>query len=346
MVIRNKKLQAETRTINGGRGEIVIYRPGDGGGCLEVRLEQESLWLSLNQIAAVFERDKSVISRHLSNVFREGELNRGSTVAFFATVQDEGGRTVERQVEYFNLDAILSVGYRVNSKRGTQFRIWATGVLREHLTRGLTINRQRLEENAREIEAALVLVRQAVASPQLTTDMGRGLVEVIARYTQTFLWLQRYDEGMLTEPKGEPGGVLLTLAEARGAVARLREDLISRQEAGGMFGQERGDGLSAILGILQQSVFGQPAYPSIESKAAHLLYFIIKDHPFSDGNKRIGAMLFVDFLNRNGRLFLPSGEAIINDIGLAALALLTAESNPRDKDVMIRLTMNMLTGER
>ncbi len=343
MAKREKKLRGETRTINGGRGDIVIYQPGEGGGRLEVRLEQESLWLSLNQIAAVFERDKSVISRHLSNVFREGELNREAVVAFFATTASDGKMY---KVEYFNLDAILSVGYRVNSIRGTQFRIWATGVLREHLTRGLTINRQRLEENAREIEAALELVRRTMASPQLTTDMGRGLVEVIARYTQTFLWLQRYDEGMLTEPKGEPGGVLLTLDEARAAIARLKDDLMARQEAGSMFGQERGDGLAAILGILQQSVFGQPAYPSIESKAAHLLYFIIKDHPFSDGNKRIGAMLFVDFLNRNGRLFLPSGETIINDIGLAAMALLTAESNPRDKDVMIRLTMNMLTRER
>jgi len=343
MAKREKKLRGETRTINGGRGDIVIYQPGEGGGRLEVRLEQESLWLSLNQIAAVFERDKSVISRHLSNVFREGELNREAVVAFFATTASDGKMY---KVEYFNLDAILSVGYRVNSIRGTQFRIWATGVLREHLTRGLTINRQRLEENAREIEAALELVRRTMASPQLTTDMGRGLVEVIARYTQTFLWLQRYDEGMLTEPKGEPGGVLLTLDEARAAIVRLKDDLMARQEAGSMFGQERGDGLAAILGILQQSVFGQPAYPSIESKAAHLLYFIIKDHPFSDGNKRIGAMLFVDFLNRNGRLFLPSGETIINDIGLAAMALLTAESNPRDKDVMIRLTMNMLTRER
>lgn len=253
MANREKQIREENRTVGGGRGEIVIYQPSEGGGRIEVHLEQESLWLSLNQIAAVFERDKSVISRHLSNVFREGELDRGSTVAFFATVQDEGGRTIERQVEYFNLDAILSVGYRVNSIRGTQFRIWATGVLREHLTRGLTINRQRLEENAREIEAALALVRRTIASPQLTTDMGRGLVEVIARYTQTFLWLQRYDEGMLTEPKGEPGGVLLTLAEARAAIARLKDDLLARQEAGAMFGQERGDGLAAILGILQQS---------------------------------------------------------------------------------------------
>ena len=328
---------AEQEEIKG----IVIYDvPGRK---IEVQVRTESLWLSLAQLAILFGVNKPAISKHLKNIYSSGELGKPATVSKMETVQTEGGRTVRRQVEMYNLDAVLSVGYRVNSTLATQFRIWATGVLREHLTRGLTINRQRLEENAREIEAALVLVRQAIASPQLTTDMGRGLVEVIARYTHTFLWLQRYDEGMLTEPKGEPGGILLTLAEARVAVARLRADLISRQEAGGMFGQERGDALSAILGILQQSVFGQPAYPSIESKAAHLLYFIIKDHPFSDGNKRIGAMLFVDFLNRNGRLFLPSGEAIINDIGLAALALLTAESNPRDKDVMIRLTMNMLT---
>lgn len=218
MAKMGKAHRGESRTIDGGRGEIVIYQPGEGGGRLEVRLEHESLWLSLNQIAAVFERDKSVISRHLSNVFREGELDRGSTVAFFATVQDEGGRTVERQVEHFNLDMILSVGYRVNSRRGTQFRIWATGVLREHLTRGLTINRQRLDENAREIEAALELVRRTVASPELTTDMGRGLVEVIARYTQTFLWLQRYDEGLLTEPIGEPGGMF---GEERGDCDRV-----------------------------------------------------------------------------------------------------------------------------
>lgn len=326
-----------------GGDAIVLYSDPDGTIKLDVRLVRETLWLSQKQMANLFDTERSVITKHLRNIFKSEELKKNAVCAIYAQTAADG-KTY--QVEYFNLDAILSVGYRVNSKRGTLFRIWATGVLREHLTRGLTINRQRLEENAREIEAALELVRRTMASPQLTTDMGRGLVEVIARYTHTFLWLQRYDEGLLAEPKGEPGGVLLTLDEARAAIARLKVDLMTRKEAGPMFGQERGDGLSAILGILQQSVFGQPAYPSIESKAAHLLYFLIKDHPFSDGNKRIGAMLFVDFLNRNGRLFFPSGEAIINDIGLAALALLTAESNPRDKDVLIRLTMNMLTGER
>jgi len=307
---------------------------------MEVRLEQDTVWLTQAQMSDLFQRERTVITKHLRNIFREGELDEKSNVQ---KMHIPGS---DKPVAFFNLDVIISVGYRVNSKRGTQFRIWATRVLREHLTRGVTINRQRLEVNAREIEAALELARRAVVSPQLTTDMGRGLVEIIARYTQTFLLLQRYDEGLLTEPKGEPGGELPSVEEARAAIVRLKEDLLDRNEAGDLFGQERAEGLATILGNLRQSVLGAPAYPSIESKAAHLLYFVIKNHPFSDGNKRIAAMLFVDFLNRNGRLFLPSGEAIINDIGLAALALLIAESNPRDKDVLIRLTMNMLTREQ
>jgi prophage maintenance system killer protein len=291
-------------------------------------------------MAELFVTERSVITKHLRNIFNTGELDEKRNVQ---KMHIPGS---DKPVTFHNLDAILSVGYRVNSKRGTQFRIWATNVLREHLVRGVTINRQRLETNAREIEAALELARRAVASQQLTTDMGRGLVEVIARFTHTFLLLQRYDKGLLTEPKGEPGGGLPSTKEARAAIVRLKEDLLDRKEAGDLFGQERAEGLASILGNLRQSVLGAPAYPSIESKASHLLYFVIKNHPFSDGNKRIGAMLFVDFLNRNSRLILPSGEAIINDIGLAALALLIAESNPKDKDVLIRLIMNMLTREQ
>ncbi|MFZ2634013.1 MAG: virulence protein RhuM/Fic/DOC family protein [Desulfosalsimonadaceae bacterium] len=323
----------------GERGEIVIYQSAEGLPALDVRMEQETVWLTQKQMAVLFNTERSVITKHLRNVFKEGELASESVCAKFAHTAEDGK---VYQTAFYNLDAIISVGYRVNSKRGTQFRIWATNVLREHLVRGVTVNRQRIETNAREMEAALELARRAVASPQLTADMGRGLVEVIAQYTQTFLLLQRYDEGLLTEPKGEAGGELPSVAEARGAILRLKETLMERKEAGEIFGNERSDGLAAILGNLNQSVFGAPAYPSIESTAAHLLYFIIKNHPFSDGNKRIGAMLFVDFLNRNRRLFLPSGEVVINDIGLAALALLIAESNPKDKEVLIRLIMNML----
>ena len=230
----------------------------------------------------------------------------------------------------------------MNSTRATRFRQWATRILREHLTQGYTISRQRFEANARELEAALQLVRKAARSPELQADMGRGLVDIVTRYAQTFVLLQRYDEGLLTEPPTTTGGTLFTVAEARAALAGLKADLIARGEASTLFAQERQEAFEALLGNLDQSVFGEPAYPSVESKAAHLLYFVIKNHPFADGNKRSGAFLFVDFLNRNGRLLDRTGQPVINDIGLAALALLVAESNPSHKDTMIRLIMNML----
>lgn len=319
--------------------QLVIFE-GEAGQ-VEVRLEGETVWLSLQQLADLFGRDKSVISRHLKGIFSTGELPREGTVAKNATVQLEGTREVVRHIEYYNLDAIISVGYRVNSTRATRFRQWATAILREHLTQGYTLNRQRFEQNASELEAALTLVKKAAAGDALTTDQGRGLVDVIARYTHTFLWLQRYDEGLLTEPLGSPGGTLPSTGEARSGIARLKADLMAREEATALFGNEREGGLAAVLGNLDQTVFGEPAYPTVESKAAHLLYFVIKNHPFSDGNKRIGSYLFVDFLARNGRL-LRDGDPVINDVGLAALALLVAESDPKSKEVMIRLIENML----
>ena len=249
---------------------------------------------------------------------------------------------MQRRLKHYNLDVVISVGYRVNSKRAVLFRQWATRILREHLTQGYTLNRQRFETNARELEAALQLVRKAARSPELQADMGRGLVDIVTRYTQTFVLLQRYDEGLLTEPTTTPGGTLFTLAEARTALAGLKVDLMARGEASALFAQEREEAFASLLGNLDQSVFGEPAYPNVEAKAAHLLYFVIKNHPFADGNKRSGAFLFVDFLNRNGRLLDSTGHPVINDIGLAALALLVAESNPSHKDTMIRLIMNML----
>lgn len=315
---------------------IIIYEGAEAR--VEVRLERETVWLSLQQLAELFGRDKSVISRHLKNIFATGELEREAVVAKNATTAADGKTYL---VDYYNLDAIISVGYRVSSAKATRFRQWATTVLREHLTRGFTLNHQRFERNAAELEAALQLVRKAAAGEALTADQGRGLVDVIARYTQTFLWLQRYDEGLLTAPAGSPGGVLPTLDEARAAIARLKTDLMARGEASELFGRERGDAFAALLGNLDQTVFGEPAYPTVETKAAHLLYFVIKNHPFADGNKRSGAFLFVDFLARNGRL-LRNGEPVINDVGLAALALLVAESDAKNKDVMIRLIENML----
>ena len=318
---------------------LVIFDSGVGQ--VEVRLHGETVWLSQAQMAELFDTSPDNISLHLKNIYSDQELQEMATTEDFSVVRQEGSRQVQRKLRHYNLDAVISVGYRVSSTRATKFRQWATGVLREHLTQGYTLNRQRFELNAAELETALDLVRKTVAGEHLTVDQGRGLVDVIARYTQTFLWLQRYDEGLLSAPAGHPGGQLPTLEEARLGITRLKADLMARSEATDLFGRERGDAFAAILGNLEQTVFGEPAYPSVESKAAHLLYFVIKNHPFSDGNKRSGAFLFVDFLARNGRL-IRRGEPVINDVGLAALALLVAESDAKNKDVMIRLIENML----
>jgi len=324
--------------------DIKIFESKNG--TVQVQLEQETVWLSLDQMSQLFARDKSVISRHISNLFKEGELVRSSVVAKNATTARDG-KTY--QVESFNLDVIISVGYRVKSQQGVRFRQWATQLLKQHLTQGYTLNKQRFEDNALELEAALKLIKKASLSDDLTKETGKGLVEIVSRYTQTFLWLQRYDEGLLNDPIGTDnsngGGILQTFEQASSSLAQLKQGLISRGEATNLFAQPKGDGLSSLLGNLELTVFGEPAYPTIQSKAAHLLYFVVKNHPFTDGNKRSGAFLFVDFLHRNNHLLNEQDNPIINDTGLAALTLLVAESKPEQKDVLISLIMNMLTPE-
>ena len=314
--------------------QIAIYQSESGA--VDVRLDGDTVWLTQEQMTQLFGRERSVITKHIRNVFKEGELEEKSNVQNLHIPRSD------KPVRLYNLDVIISVGYRVKSPQGVQFRQWATRLLREHLTRGYTLNQQRLQTNAAELQAALELVRKAAQTPELTADTGRGLVDIITRYAHTFLWLQRYDEGLLTDPPSQPGGPLPSVDEARLALARLKADLMQRGEATDLFARERGEGLPALLGNLDQSVFGEPAYPSVEAKAAHLLYFVIKNHPFADGNKRSGAFLFVDFLHRNGRLLNAQGHPVINDTGLAALALLVAESDPAQKEVLIRLVMHML----
>jgi hypothetical protein len=275
--------------------DLQIYQSDDGAIQLGVTVEDDSAWLSLDQMTTLFDRDKSVISRHIRNVFKEGELIRDSVVATTAT----DGKTY--QIEYFNLDVIISVGNRVKSQQGVKFRQWATKTLKQHLLAGYTLNDKRLVENAAELQKALELVTRAAALPQ-HSEMGAGLVDIIAKYTNTFLWLQQYDEGLLTSPSGQIGGNLTPLDDVKRALAELKAGLITKGEATNLFANEHDNGLSAIWGNLEQSVFGEDAYPSIESKAAHLMYFVVKNHPFTDGNKRSAAFLFVNFLNRNNRL--------------------------------------------
>ena len=320
--------------------QIVIYQSADGQTQVDVRFEQETVWLSQAQMVELFGRDVSVVSRHIRNAINEGEIDEKSNLQKMQIANSD------RPVVFYDLEVIISVGYRIKSPQGVQFRRWATQRLREYLEQGYSINQQRFDQNADELQQALILIRKAAQSPELSTVSGRGLVEIISRYTQTFLWLQRYDEGLLNEPSGQAGGQLPSLDVAMQAIQELKQSLIARGEATDLFAQLREDGLASILGNLDQSAFGEPAYPTVESKAAHLLYFMVKNHPFTDGNKRSGAFLFVDFLNRNGRLLNTQGEPVINDTGLAALTLLVAESDPKQKETLIRLIMNMLAPEK
>ncbi|WP_073654468.1 RhuM family protein [Pseudomonas aeruginosa] len=321
------------------QSQITLYQTADGNTELDVHIRGDTVWLRQEQMSELFGRERSVITKHLRNIFAEGELEADSVCANFAHTAEDG-KTY--QVKHYNLDVIISVGYRVKSVQGTRFRQWATQVLRQHLVQGYSLHQARFEQNAAELGQALALIRKAARSPTITAEAGSGLVEIVSRYIQTFLWLQRYDEGLLNEPDGQPGGTLPSEAEANAALLALKQSLLARGEATELFARPRGDGLGALLGNLDQTAFGEPAYPTLESKAAHLLYFVVKNHPFTDGNKRSGAFLFVDFLHRNGRLLNTRGEPVINDTGLAALTLLVAESDPRQKDTLIRLIMNML----
>lgn len=326
--------------------EIIIYQTEDNEVAVRLDSAHETLWLSQKQMSELFATSTDNIGLHLKNIYRDGELDELSTTEESSVVRQEGDRQVKRTLKHYDLNAIISVGYRVNSKKGTQFRIWAIQRLREYLVQGYAINQQRFDSNAAELKQAISLIRKAAKSPELTAESGSGLVEIVSRYTQTFLWLQQYDEGLLSEPKGEDGGILPSADTAMVLLNALKASLIERGEATDMFARLREDGLASILGNLEQSVFGAAAYPTVESKAAHLLYFVVKNHPFSDGNKRSGAFLFVDFLHRNGRLLNADALPVINDTGLAALTLLVAESDPKQKETLIRLIMLMLAEEK
>lgn len=313
--------------------EILIFESNSHQ--VEVRLEGETLWLSLAQLAELFGRDKSVISRHLKNIFETNELNRSAVVAKNATTAADG-KTY--QVEYFNLDAIISVGYRVNSRQATRFRQWATRVLGEQLTQGYSLNEHRLAQHGlAELEQAVELLGKTLTRQELVTDMGREVVGLILTYARTWRLLLDYDEDRLAVPPGsQPARGVLGFETARQALDALAGELRGKGEAGDLFALERDDGLSAILGNIEQTMFGEPLYKTREERAAHLLYFVIKNHPFSDGNKRSGAFLFLLYLRQEG-MRLP-----LDENGLTALTLLIAESNPKAKDLMVRLVMNVL----
>ncbi|MEI6386491.1 MAG: RhuM family protein [Spirochaetota bacterium] len=317
------------------RGEVILFQAPDGSVELDVRLDQENLWLSLAQMAVLFDRDKSVISRHLGNVFRENELDREATVAEFATVQAEGTRQVTRVLELYNLDAIISIGYRVNSRRGTQFRIWATKVLRDHLTKGYSVNTNRLKELSRTFQ----LVSAMTARKELSGDEAIALLRLVGEYGKALELLDDYDHQRIRNPSTKRRATVpLEYEEALRLVGILRE----RSPETPLFGVEKDKSLASALGAVMQTAGGVEVYPSLEEKAANLLYFLVKNHAFVDGNKRIGAALFLWFLERNGILVDEEGRRIVSDSTLVAVTLMIAESRVEERELLVGILVNLL----
>lgn len=317
--------------------QIVIYELESGEAVVDVLLEKETLWLSLNQLAVLFDRDKSVISRHLKNIFHEGELERDSVVAKYATTASDH-KTYE--VEHFNLDAILSVGYRVNSKRGTQFRRWASRILQTHLVKGYSFNEQRFSlQKIKELEGAFDLLSQTLVNQSLVNDVGVHVINIIHKYAKTWRTLLEYDEDriLVKSKQGAEELIELNPEEVLVSIAALKKELTNIGEASQLFGLERNDMLKGILGSLSQTFDQIPVYPTNVERASHLLYFIIKDHPFCDGNKRIACFLFLIFLSKT----TINWTKMVNN-SLIALALLVAESQPFQKDVMIKLITKLI----
>lgn len=320
--------------------QIKFFTAVDGKVQLEVTLDRETTWLSLGQMTTLFERDKSVISRHIRNIFKEDELNKDSVVAKNATTAADG-KTY--QVEFFNLDVIISVGYRVKSQRGVQFRQWATQTLKQHLVEGYTLDQKRLQERGIEFEQALNLLSQTLTNQQLINDDGQAVISVINDYARSWSLLQGYDEQSLKAQNNKQADMqALVLEDALKAIAQLKQELISKGEATALFGQLRGDGLASAVATIEQGFGDELFYPNVASRAANLLYFVIKNHPLADGNKRTGSFLFLWYLRINQHLLAKPVEQLINDNTLVALALLVAESKPEQKELMIRLVEHFI----
>ncbi|MGI2141979.1 virulence protein RhuM/Fic/DOC family protein [Shewanella baltica] len=312
-----------------------IFISQDGQLQLTVAVDTETVWLTQAEICVLFDRERSVITKHINNVFKEGELERDSVCAIFARTADDG-KTY--QTQYFNLDVIISVGYRVKSKRGVQFRQWATNTLKQHLLQGYTLNQQRLVQRGIEFNQALALLSKTLTNQALINPDGQAVVNVIAEYARSWSLLQGYDEQSLTEITHKQQHMQpLALDEVLTAIAALKTNLIAKGEATDLFAQLRGNGLASSIATIEQGFGDEWFYPNVASRAAHLLYFIIKNHPFADGNKRTGSFLFLWYLQQNQHLLAKPVSEQINDTTLVALALLVAESLPDQKELMIRL---------
>lgn len=315
---------------------VAIYQAKNGEIGFRGDFKQETIWGTQKQIAEVFSVDVRTINEHLKNIYKTEELKESSTIRNFRIVRKEGKREVEREMNFYNLDAILSVGYRVNSKQATQFRIWATKTLKQHIIQGYTINKKRIGDNYEKFMKAVADVKALLpAGNKVKTE---DILELISAFDGTWFSLDAYDKDSLPKSGASKNQVAFTAKELSEALNELKKNLIKKKEATDIFGQERNkESVKGIVGNVFQSVFGKDAYPSAEEKAAHLLYFMVKNHPFTDGNKRSGAFAFVWFLRKAGLL-----RASLSPEALTALTLLVAESNPKDKDRIAGLILLLI----
>jgi len=320
--------------------DIIIYQSPDGTTSLDVRLDHETVWLTQKQMGELFDKDSDTIGLHIRNAYKEGELHPDGTTEDSSVVQNEGTRKVRRKIRFYNLDVIISVGYRVKSRQGTQFRQWATRVLRDHVVKGYTLNEQRFREQAEKLadmRQTVELLARTLANQELVSETGKDVLRVITDYAYALTLLDRYDHGTLTiEETTRKTLHVITYNEAMEIITSMKH------EFDGLFGIEKDQGFKSALGTIYQTFDGKELYPSIEEKGANLLYFVVKNHAFSDGNKRIAAAIFIYFLGMNGILYRSDGSKRLADNALVALTLLIAESKPDEKDTIVKVIVNLI----
>ncbi|MCK4527848.1 virulence protein RhuM/Fic/DOC family protein [candidate division WOR-3 bacterium] len=321
------------------KGEIVIYQTAKKEVDIRVRFEGETVWLKQDEISKLYSKERSVITKHINKIFADKEVDKKSNVHFLHIAGSD------KRVAFYNLDVILAVGYRTNSARAIHFRKWATNVLKKYLLRGYAINEKRLleaREKFKELQTAITFLQEKSKKELLSGQAGE-ILNLLSSYAKTLTLLDQYDKGKLKTAKGRKAKFVLKYEECQRIVKEIKKELIAKKEAGDIFGRETRGAFEGIVKGLYQTFNRKELYPTVEDKASHLLYFTIKDHPFTDGNKRIASFLLVYFLDKNNYLYRENGEKKINDNALTALALLIAESDPKEKDIMIKINRNLIT---
>lgn len=326
-----------------GQDKIVIYRSKYGHAEIEVKLEKDTLWLTQSQIASLFGTQRPAISKHLNNIFKSGELDKESVCSILERTAADGKKY---WTQFYNLDMTISIGYRVNSKKATRFRIWATKVLKDYLVQGYALNQKRLQEQTVKFNTLQEAINFLKDKSKHLELKGRAeeLLSLLDDYSKSLTLLNQYDEGTIPLVKGKMPKYALTYKESIKLIDQVKSRLVEKKEASDLFGQEAGNRFESVLGAIYQTFDKKELYPSIEEKAANLLYLTIKDHPFIDGNKRIGSLFFLHFLTKNNYLLKATGERKINDNTIVALALLVASSSPNEKETMINIITNLLKG--